>query len=167
MNADGITARAARRTVWFLLPVCVAGCTVGSRYTASPQRTPQQDEQDIRAFTKNYADAFAAEQPTSVLSLMTDDFVALSPGKPPIVGLEATRREVTSDLAEMDVHELCFEPMEIVVKGDWAWTWGLSKASFTAGESSETVHVSGKYLWILCRSADGSWRIARDSAQAD
>jgi ketosteroid isomerase-like protein len=98
---------------------------------------------------------------------MTEDFVALSPGKPPIIGKDVTRREVVCDLADLEIQSLQFEPAEIAVHGNWAWTWGRSQVVMRAKGDADFITVDGKYLWILRRQADGTWLIARDSAQAD
>jgi uncharacterized protein (TIGR02246 family) len=129
--------------------------------------TPRDDELAIRQFTRQYARSFCDGDPAGVVALMTDDFVALTPGKPPIVGKEAVEREVTSDLSELEVQRLHFDPREIVVNGTWAWTWGVSEVVMKTRKDDQVVRATGKYLWILHRQADGSWRVARDSAQAD
>jgi uncharacterized protein (TIGR02246 family) len=149
-----------------LATALILGCASAPRAATQGQSLPQ-DEATVRSFAKSYARSFQSGEAGAVLALMTDDFVALTPGKPPVVGKEAVRREITADLEELDVRELRFEPAEIEIRGDWAWTWGRSEAVMTTRGTGDDIHVTGKYLWILRRHADGTWRIARDSAHGN
>ncbi len=125
------------------------------------------DDLAIRRFTEQYARSFAEENAADVVALMTDDFVALTPDKPPLIGKKLVQAQVIADLAQLDVETLHFEPEKIVASDDWAWTWGRSEVVMTTPQSEEPIRVQGKYLWILQRQPDGTWKIACDSAHGE
>ena len=143
--------------------ITVVTIGIGSQFGCSANRC-FDDDLAIRRFTEQYARSFEEENASEVIALMTDDFVALTPGKPPIVGKADVQKHVVADLEQIEVETLRFEPERIVVSDNWAWTWGRSDVVMTTPESSEPIHAQGKYLWILQRQPDGSWKIACDSA---
>lgn len=118
----------------------------------------------IEQFAKDYGAAYESGNVDRILSLMTDDFVALTPDKPVLVGKETVARELESDLGSMDVQKLEFKHEEVVETGQWAYAWGRSEAVVKLG--GEDLTVDGKYLWILRKTPDG-WKLARDSAHGD
>ncbi|MCH7939879.1 MAG: nuclear transport factor 2 family protein [Candidatus Marinimicrobia bacterium] len=51
---------------------------------------------------------------------------------------------------------------EVRVAGDWAFARGTYTAILTPKAGGETIDIDGKYLTILERQVDGSWKIFRD-----
>lgn len=51
---------------------------------------------------------------------------------------------------------------EARIAGDLAFSRGIFTLSMTPKAGGETIKLSGKYLTILEKQADGSWKIARD-----
>ena len=51
---------------------------------------------------------------------------------------------------------------EVQIAGDWAYSRGVFTLSLTPKAGVETTKFEGKYLSILKRQADGSWKVARD-----
>jgi uncharacterized protein (TIGR02246 family) len=113
-------------------------------------------------FAATYSEAFVSGDADAVAALMTEDFVALTPGKEPIVGRDAAREAIAADLAEMQVHSLSFVTREVEVHNSWAWAWGTSFASITPEGRETAVRLRGQFLWILQHGQDGNWLIARD-----
>ena len=87
--------------------------------------------------------------------------IKMSPGKPPIVGLDAIRAATGVGKSSATV-VLSIDPQEITVLGDWAYTWGLYTKDVTPAGGGATSHVDGKFMTILRRQDDGSWKIYRD-----
>jgi ketosteroid isomerase-like protein len=52
-----------------------------------------------------------------------------------------------------------------VVSGDWAWARGTYGVDGEAGGNA--FHVDGKFLTILKRQDDGSWKIYRDAFKSN
>jgi ketosteroid isomerase-like protein len=133
------------------------------RSASSDETRASSDETRIRALGELYAAGFRSGDAASVLAATTDDFVAISPGKPPLTGAPL-RDEIASDLASMRVERLGFDLVEIEVHGDHAWARGSSRATVVVAD--ERLELTGSFLWILRRTTDG-WRIARDAATDD
>ena len=121
-----------RRTI-ALIFFCLFSTTGYSKVT---------DQEAIAKFAESYGQAFESGQPEKVLAMVTDDFVALTPDKPAIVGKDAVRKELEADLDAMDVLELTFTHQETVVTGDWAYAWGRSKAKIVV--DGTTIDIVGE-----------------------
>ena len=119
----------------------------------------------IHEFAVNYGRAFESGDVEQIMELITDDFVALTPDKPALVGRAAVRKEIVSDLAQMNVLRLQFIHQDVVVADQWAFAWGLSDGEVSIGQ--ETASIEGKYLWVLKLHEDGRWKLARDSAHGE
>jgi uncharacterized protein (TIGR02246 family) len=108
-----------------------------------------------------YASGLNSGDLDSWLSLWTDDGVQLPPGEPPVVGKDRIR---TRNRAVLDkfAFNMSITNEEVGAAGDWAFARGSYTATLTAKDGSQTVPVDGKYMTILKRQPDGSWRIYRD-----
>lgn len=94
-------------------------------------------------------------------ALLSEDAVLLAPNVLPKAGAEL-RRWLGDFLRRFQVQWLSFVHEETAVSGDlgyhvYSYTWRVTPRG--AGEPTVT---SGKGLHILRRSADGTWRIARE-----
>lgn len=61
-----------------------------------------------------------------------------------------------------DTVDMTINTEEIRVTGDWAFARGTFLFTMTPTGEGETSEMDGKWLSILERQADGSWKIARD-----
>ncbi len=125
------------------------------------------DRAAIEDFTRGYAAAFVAGDVDGIVRFVTDDFVALTPGRPAVIGKSELRDALLSDLEERRVVALNFIHDEVIVTGDWAWARGRTRALWRPQPDVEPVAVRGKYLWILRRYPDNRWKLARDSASGN
>ncbi|GEM_PF-6250079 len=121
-----------------------------------------EDTMTLVEFTDAFADGFVSGDANAVAAMMTEDFVALTPGRDPIIGRDAARAAMAEDLAGMKVHSLQFVTREIEIHNNWAWAWGTSTASITPEGHETAVTLRGQFLWVLQRDLDGHWFIARD-----
>ena len=117
------------------------------------------DERAIRELVATWMAATQAGDHQTVLSLMTDDVVFMVPGREPFgkaafaaasKSMQGVRIEGTSDIVELQV------------LGDWAYLRSRLKVTMTPPGGSPTTR-SGYTLTILCKEADGRWRLARDA----
>ncbi len=122
------------------------------------------DLEKINTFAADYGHAFQSGDVDAIKALITDDFVAMTPDKPPIEGREAVAAEIESDLQSMKVQRLRFTHDEVVVTGQWAYARGRSHAQLEV--AGDVMEIHGKYLWIL-KQCEGVWRLARDSASGN
>lgn len=127
--------------------------------------TEEESTAAISQFAEAYGRAFVDGAPEPILNMLTEDFVALTADKPPLVGLTPVRADLEADLQLMNVQDLTFTHEEVVVTGDWAYAWGRSHARVIV--SGDELEIVGKYLWILRQQEDRTWKLARDSASGD
>jgi uncharacterized protein (TIGR02246 family) len=95
------------------------------------------------------------------ISLWTEDGVQMPPDTPPVIGRSQIRTTMKAIL-DCFVFDFAVTPQEVGTAGDWAFSRGIYKATLTPREGGNAVLVDGKYMSILQRQADGSWKIHRD-----
>jgi len=125
----------------------------------TPQ-TEQTDEQQIRNVVASWIEASKAGDLDTVLNLMTDDVVFLTPGNPPMRREDfAARTRAMEGKVNMDGR---FDVQEITVLGDTAILWNYLEIAVTPAAGGATVRRAGNVLSVLRRGSDGQWRIWRD-----
>ncbi len=100
------------------------------------------------------------------LTTLTDDAVILAPGSPVVSGseIEAWAAETFFDPFDMTVS---LEDDEVQVMGEWAFVRGHFSLSVTPKGGGDTQEDRGKYLDLLRRQSDGSWKYARLAWNSD
>lgn len=96
----------------------------------------------------------------TMLSLMTDDIVFMTPGREPFGKEEFRAASEAMSGVEMDGSA---EIREIRVLGDWAWIRNDIELTVTPPGGGELMHRAGYTLSILQKCGDGKWRLARDA----
>jgi uncharacterized protein (TIGR02246 family) len=117
------------------------------------------DEQAIRALVQTWMDATRRGDIESVLDLMTDDIVFMTPGREPFGKQEFREQSAGMRDVRMDGEA---EVREIQVIGDWAWIRNHIDVSMTP-PNSEPIKRSGYTLSVLRKGGDGRWLLARDA----
>jgi ketosteroid isomerase-like protein len=121
----------------------------------------------IQNLAVSYAKGFASNRVEAILDCLTEDFVAITPDKPPVEGKSTVKTAIERDLSEMEILDLNFKPDEIVTHSDWGFARGSSSGSIRMKTGDQVIQLKGKFLWILRKGEDGRWRVARDSAFGD
>jgi uncharacterized protein (TIGR02246 family) len=118
------------------------------------------DERAIRQVIATWLQATAAGDTATILTLMADDVVFLTPGRPPFgkaefaaVPLDTTkiRFEGTSDIRE------------VRVAGDLGYVLQHLNITMTPAAGGPPMRLAGHTLSILRREPDGRWVLARDA----
>jgi len=118
-----------------------------------------EDERAIRELVDSWMDASRRGDTATVLDLMTDDVLFMTPSREPF-GKDAFRE---SSEAMRDVRiEGRAEVQEIEVLGDRAWIRNHIDLTLTPAEA-EPLKRSGYTLTILRKGDDGRWRLFRDA----
>src|SRR6266496_4701730 len=133
----------------------LAACSPPQRSDAEPVTAA------VNAISTRYSSALNAGDLDSWLSLWTDDGIQLPPGEPPVVGKDQIRARNQGLLDKFTVN-LSSTSAEVGVAGDWAFDRGAYTATLTPKGGGRTIPIDGKYLTILKRQPDGSWKIHRD-----
>jgi uncharacterized protein (TIGR02246 family) len=117
------------------------------------------DEQAIRDLVETWMRASRDGDTDTVLTLMADDVVFMTPGREPF-GKEAFAtasggmKDVTIDGQARII--------ELQVLGDWAYLRNHIDLTMTPAGGTP-VHRSGYTLTILRKQPDGRWLLARDA----
>src|SRR5258706_9587953 len=107
------------------------------------------DEQQIRSLVARWMDATRAGDSETVLSLMSEDVVFLTPGRPPMRGRDSFAAAVRAQAAQNVQFEGTSEIEEINVIGEWAFMWTrLTVVARMPGETRATTRA-GNTLSIL------------------
>ena len=116
----------------------------------------------ISAVWVQYRTALNSGDIDAMISLWVDDGIMLPPGSLPVIGKENIRTTAEAPLDHYIRDVAVIEEKETQIMGDWAYSWGMYKASLTPKSEGESYFVDGKFFTIFKRQADGSWRIYRD-----
>lgn len=119
-----------------------------------------QDEQAIRELIDTWMSATRTGDTATVLGLMTDDVIFMTPGNEPFgkekfAAASASQRDMRIE-GRSDIQELR-------VLGDWAYLRNRLEVTMTP-PGGEPVRRAGYTLTILRKEADGRWRLARDAS---
>jgi ketosteroid isomerase-like protein len=96
------------------------------------------------------------------MALHDDQVVLLWPNRAaPIIGAKAARSWYEDVLGRIEYIEVHHDIRETEVAGPWAFMWSLNSGAAIVKASGERSEFRVKSLYILCRQADGPWRIAR------
>jgi uncharacterized protein (TIGR02246 family) len=137
------------------LALPVSTCAVPDR-----EISREEDIAAIKRFLSRAGEAVNRGDVEAELSRFTEDGIYMWPDAPSIHGQEAMRDWFARRFAQVDV---CLEneTTELEVCGDWAYEIGTYVAQIQPKGTDRVATVHGKYVNILHRQPDGSWRIAR------
>jgi uncharacterized protein (TIGR02246 family) len=141
-------------TTAFLL-LALLGC--GSK-SASDRTDPGPD---VKAMWTEFAASLNAGDAERWLALWTDDGVQLPPDEPAIVGKERIRERMRAALDRFKF-DMAIANEETRTAGDLAFARGTYKATLTPKQGGKQIPIDGKFMTILVRQPDGSWKIHRD-----
>ena len=96
------------------------------------------------------------------MALWVEDGIQMPPDVPQRVGKEHIRREMKPSFDLFIMRNMNIDTEEVRVLGDRAYSHGTYKFDMTPKAGGEIKTYSGKFLDILEKQVDGSWRIAID-----
>ena len=96
------------------------------------------------------------------LSFWIDDGIQMAPDAPCRVGKEQIRAAMQPTFDLFTMSNMVINTEEVWVLGDRAYSHGTYTFDMTPKNGGETTSFSGKFLDIVKRQADGSWKIAID-----
>jgi ketosteroid isomerase-like protein len=115
----------------------------------------------IAAFNVKYLRAINAGDINALSALTDDDHIAITPGRPPLVGKAANIAANGRAYQQFNIAENWI-PVETVIEDNLAYQRGTFTVAATP-KSGGTAHpVAGTFLRIYRRQPDGSWIMTRD-----
>lgn len=110
---------------------------------------------------KEFAASLEAGDLDRWLALWTDDGIQMPPDEPAAVGKDRIRIRMAAALDKFKV-DMEIKNEELQHAGDWAYARGTYKATLTPKQGGAAIPIDGKFMTILTRQGDGSWKIHRD-----
>lgn len=119
------------------------------------------DEQQIRTVIDVWMRASREGDLDTILGLMTEDVIFLTPGNPPMLrdDFAAASKQLTGKM-KIDGYP---DIQEITVNGDFAFCWNRLEITVTPLETGATIKRTGTTLSVFRRGEDGRWRLWRDA----
>ena len=143
----------------FMLTCClilgIVNCQPNSR------QKYEEDVAAIKAMSQARADAFNQGDASAIAAHFTEDAVLMAPNSPKKIGPAAVAsyyKEIFDD--NFTALESGYE--QVKVDGDQAFGRGFAKVTLYSKTNGETLQSTSKYLNILERQVDGSWKTTHD-----
>ena len=153
-------------------PICLlllgASCRL-AQHPPEPVAGPDKHAEDVAAITRlteEWRDAWHAGDADALAAMYTDDPVLMPQNQPAVIGRETIRALYQSVFDEYTV-EGSGDLQEVEVAGDWAFYRSTYTLTATPKAGGEPLADTGKSLFIVRRQPDGTWKIARLSANSD
>jgi uncharacterized protein (TIGR02246 family) len=136
--------------------------TDGAESAAVPAGLSSQDEAAVRAVDREWTRAATAGDGSALTALYASDATLLPPNEPVAKG-EAVKKY------NIDMVNAFSGPIELTTtavegRGDLAYAVGMYRATLTPKKAGAKALPTeeGKYLEVLKKQADGSWKIVYD-----
>jgi ketosteroid isomerase-like protein len=144
--------------------LCLSACTPATEQpeaVAEEVATTEADMAAIETLRADFVTAYNAEDIDGLLSLFAADAVRMPPDEPALSGTEELRGYFSSRFELADI-EVSIANDETEVAGDWAFARGNFGVRVTPAAGGESVEYTGKWINIMQRQADGSWKISHN-----
>ena len=142
--------------VWLL-----AGSMVPAGCSAPLEPDVESVTSAVNEIWDRYTSSLNAGDLDAWMSVWSDDGIQMPPGEAPLVGRGAIRAR-NRPLLDQFAYDMRITNEEVGVAGGWAFTRGRYSVTLTPKAGGESTSIDGKYMTILQRQPDGSWKIHRD-----
>ncbi|MDH3292335.1 MAG: SgcJ/EcaC family oxidoreductase [Gemmatimonadota bacterium] len=143
-----------RRPIFAISAILLAACSAIDGQQAT---TTQVDAEAIMMMLAEYDTAATAGNVDAYMALYADDAVSMPPDAPARTGKEEIRAAFVAFLEENTV-QLTSQVDEVRVSGDLAFLRVAYDETVTPKAGGEPTQLHGKWLVILERQPDGSWK---------
>ena len=137
--------------------VSVACTQAADRQTAQTEA----DVQEITALLQEYAAAVFAGDVERLIDLYADDAIDIVPNAPPVIGKDAIRARFQAGI-ERATSEGVVSADEVHVSGNLAFLLATYDETGTPRTGGEPTRRYGKWIIVLQRQTDGSWKWWRE-----
>lgn len=137
----------------------------GQVFVDPPAR--EQDKTGIDKTRTEYVSAWKAANAERITNLYTMDAFVLYPNQPALNGKNAIREYFGAFFAEFKQEDFQLTSAEIQIVGSWAFDRGTYRWKGVPRDGGTSIEDYGKYLVILQRQTDGTWKVARDMDNSD
>jgi uncharacterized protein (TIGR02246 family) len=144
-----------------IVVVILAGCTKQANIPKDAIMSKQStDIAAIKQLAEDWRSGWIAGDTERVLSLYAEEPVLMPQGQPAISGKENIRPLYEAVMKEVEF-ESQYKVMDVEVSGYLGYFWCDYTLTATPKAGGETLEVAGKYMCIVKRQDDGSWKITK------
>ena len=126
----------------------------------------EADVEAINSLRDEFIALDNASDAAGLASLYTNDAVLMPPNEAAVTGNQAIESWFQTTFDQFTT-EFTVASQELEVVGDLAFDWGAYMTALTPKAGGEPTEDRGKYIMILRKQVDGSWKIARDIWSSD
>jgi uncharacterized protein (TIGR02246 family) len=126
------------------------------------ERTKNIDVALIYELWNEYAAAINAGDLEGWISLWSEEGLQMPPDAPRRVGKEKIQKEMALRFDQFNTSKMTIQPEEIHILGDRAYSYGTYEFEIVPKSGGKTKTYAGKFLDVLEKQLDGSWKIAID-----
>jgi uncharacterized protein (TIGR02246 family) len=139
------------------LAIGLAGCAPAA--PPAPPDTTAEDTAAINALRDAWATAYNAGDATALAALYADNAIRMDNESPTAVGRSTIQEAVAAQMADAPATTITLTSEEMQVMGDHAFDRGMFSATVTPAGGGGAMTSSGRYLVLLHKQADGSWKL--------
>jgi uncharacterized protein (TIGR02246 family) len=158
MNKRKASSLHLAKMLLFTLIVCTCVLFISCRKEAGAL---QEDIAAIEAVSNARAEAFRNSNAAGIAAYFTEDALLMAPDQPVLKGREAVAAYYQS-LFNTYIPALKSYYDEVEVAGDLAYGRGTAEVMLTPKQGGEALKSTAKYMNILKRQPDGSWKTTHD-----
>ena len=153
----------ARRIVVVLVVLSFLTATAAFA-TGAREKSEAADRAAIEALWNEYARSAAEADVDAFLAIHDQDAYKMPQDQQmfQLWKIETQFRSQRLAKAEAYKTQMRVEPTEIVIMGDYAYTMGTYYKTDTPKSGGTPIVTDGKFLTVLIKGEDGTWRILRD-----
>lgn len=126
------------------------------------ERDMASDVAQVYALWNEYVAACQNDDLNRWMSIWVDDGIQMAPDSPSRIGKQQIRAAMQPTFDLFTMSNMIINTEQVQVLGDQAYSHGTYTFDMAPKEGGEISSFSGKFLDILEKQADGSWKIAID-----
>jgi len=143
------------RTITLLVAVLALGACSDSRDSAETEVAASTFE--LGQMNRDFAAALNAKDARAAAALYTEDAMLIPPGEPIVRGRQAIEEYWRGAIESGGVREVSVETIDAASSGSLGYETGNFKLTAT-GPDGNAVIDTGRYVELLRREPDGTWR---------
>ncbi len=141
----------------YLLSILCLGCSREKQVI----RSEREDIASITAISKARADAFNQANAAAIAAHFAEDVLLMAPDKPILKGKAAVQTYYQHIFDEYETGLKSYYE-EVKVSGELAYGRGFAEVTLTPKRGGQTLTSTAKYINIMKREADGTWKTTHD-----
>jgi len=147
---------------WLLVLAASIACAAPASDSAQPQANHEQDMAAIDKIRAAFVTAWKAGDAGAIANLYAEDATVMPANQPTASGHDAIMQYNAGFFEQFTPSDFQVMPEETKVIGDTAFDRGMYKLMATPKAGGESISDHGRYLILLQRQADGSWKVTKD-----